>query len=281
MFFWKKFSKEKRAFTLFICLSLLSALIMTVDYHGRGIFGVLKGLGFLILKPVNQTVQNTSHFFSNYFQIFKETEGIQQQNTQLQLENRELSRENAILKEKLASYEQIDKMIRFKEYYNYEMLSAQVIGREPSNWFHSVIIDLGSKDGVEVDMGVATHKGLVGKIIEVEQHTSEALLLIDQGCSIGALVQRTREVGVIKGGTENVYSYLDYIEHDADVQINDIVVTSGMGSSVPKGIIIGRVVAIRKEKHELFQKILIKPEVDFSKLEEVFVVKQSGIKSNG
>lgn len=273
-FFWKKYSKERRAIILFLCLALLSVLIMTVDYHGRGVFGLLKNIGFLTLKPVKQTVHNTANWFTKYYQVFTEAEGVQENNIQLQQENRELVRENALLKEKIASYEQIEKMIRFKEYYNYEMISAQVIGREPSNWFHSVIIDLGSRDGVEVDMGVATHRGLVGKIIEVEQHTSEVILVLDQGCSVGALVQRTREVGVIKGGVESVYAFLDYIAHDADVQMDDIIVTSGMGSSIPKGIIIGRVVAIRKEKHELFQKILIKPEVDFSTLEEVFVVKQ-------
>jgi rod shape-determining protein MreC len=81
-------------------------------------------------------------------------------------------------------------------------------------------------------------------------------------------------MGVIKGATEGLYCYLEYIAHDADVQINDMIVTSGMGSSVPKGIRIGRVVAIKKEKHDLFQRILVKPEVDFNKLEEVYVVKR-------
>jgi rod shape-determining protein MreC len=258
---------------LFLCLSLLSALLITVDYHGKGIIGLLKDIGFLVLKPVNYTVQNTVNRFEKYFQIFTQTESIHQKNWQLQQENREILHENAILKEKLAAYEQIAKMVQFKEYYNYEMIPAQVIGREPSNWFHSVIIDMGSKDGVEVDMGVATYKGLVGKVIQVGYNTSEVILLIDQGCSVGALIQRTREIGIIKGGTESAYCYLDYIAHDADVQINDIVVTSGMGSSVPKGIIIGRIVAVKKEKHDLFQRILIKPEVDFNKLEEVYIVK--------
>ena len=269
----RKFSKERRAFILFLCLSLLSALLITVDYHGKGIIGLLKDIGFLVLKPVNYTVQNVVNRFEKYFQIFTQTESIHQKNWQLQQENREILHENAILKEKLAAYEQIAKMVQFKEYYNYEMIPAQVIGREPSNWFHSVIIDMGSKDGVEIDMGVATYRGLVGKVIQVGHNTSEVILLIDQGCSMGALIQRTREIGVIKGGTESAYCYLDYIAHDADVQINDIVVTSGMGSSVPKGIIIGRIVAVRKEKHDLFQRILIKPEVDFNKLEEVYIVK--------
>ncbi len=269
----KRLSKERKTLFLFLGLSLLSALLITIDYHGKGALGLLKDTGFLALKPINLTVQNTLNHLTKYYQVFTETEGIYENNWQLEKENQELSNENAVLKEKLTAYERIAKMVQFKEYYNYEMAPSQVISREPDNWFHSVIVDIGSKDGIEVDMGVATHKGLVGKVIQLGKNTSEVLLIIDQGCSVGAMVQRSREIGVIKGSAENTYCYLDYIAHDADVQVNDIVITSGMGSTIPKGIIIGRVVAIRKEKHDLFQRILIKPEVDFNKLEEVFLVK--------
>ncbi len=273
MFLLKKLSKERKAFAVFLFLSLLSALLITVDYHGKGFLGLLKDTGFLILKPVNKIVQNTQRHFVKYYQMFADVESIIEKSGKLEQENQELLQENAILKEKLTAYERIAKMVQFKEYYNYEMIPAQVIGREPDNWFHSIIVDMGSKDGIEIDMGVATHKGLVGKVIQVERNTSEVLLLIDQGCSVGAMVQRPREVGVIKGATESVYCYLDYVAHDADVQLNDVVVTSGMGSTIPKGINIGRVVVIKKEKHDLFQRILIKPDADFNKLEEVFIVK--------
>lgn len=269
----KKLSRERRAFILFLCLSLLSALLITVDYHGKGMLGLVKDVGFLVLKPINHSVQNILNHLAKNFQIIAETEGIHRKNLLLEQENQQLSHENAILKEQLAAYERITKMVQFKEYYNYEMIPAQVIGREPDNWFHSIIVDMGSKDGVEIDMGVATYRGLVGKVIQVERNTSEVLLLTDQGCSIGAMVQRPREVGVIKGGIESTFCSLEYIAHDADIRLNDTVVTSGMGSTIPKGIIIGRVIAINKEKHDLFQRILIKPEIDFNKLEEVFLVK--------
>ncbi len=269
-----RFSKERRALILFICLFLLSALIITVDYHDKGFFGLVEDVGIMIFKPINRTIYQTVNNFINYFHIFSEIEKIRQENEQLRSENQLISQENAIAMEKLAAYDRLIKMVEFKEYYSYDMIGAQVIGREPSNWFHSVIIDRGIKDEVEIDMGVATYNGLVGKVIQSEKNTSKVLLLLDQGCSVGAMVQRSREIGVIKGGTDGVYCFLDYIAHDADIQINDIVVTSGMGSSVPKGIIIGRVMAIKKEKHDLFQRILVKPEVDFNKLEEVFVVKR-------
>jgi rod shape-determining protein MreC len=269
-----RISKERRAFIIFLCLFLLSALIITVDYHGKGFFGLVEDVGITIFKPINQVVYRTVNHFFNYVNLFTEIETIRQENEQLRSENQLLSQENAIATEKLKAYDRLLKMVQFKEYYSYDMIGAQVIGREPSNWFHSIIVDRGIKDEVEVDMGVATYNGLVGKVINPGQNTSQILLLLDQGCSIGAMIQRSREIGVVKGGTDGTYCFLDYIAHDADVQINDIVITSGMGSSVPKGIIIGRVLAIKKEKHDLFQRILVKPEVDFNKLEEVFLLKK-------
>jgi len=269
-----RISKERRAFIIFLCLFILSALIITVDYHGKGFFGLIEDVGITIFKPINQAIYQTVNHLANYISLFTEIEKVRQENERLRTENQFLSQESAIAKEKLEAYNRLLKMVQFKEHYSYDMIGAQVIGREPSNWFHSIIVDRGIRDGVEIDMGVATYNGLVGKVINPEQNTSQVLLLLDQGCSIGAMIQRSREIGVVKGGTDGKYCYLDYIAHDADVQINDIVITSGMGSSVPKGIIIGRVLAIKKEKHDLFQRILVKPEVDFNKLEEVFLLKK-------
>ena len=251
----------------------MSALIITIDYHDKGFFGLVKDTGAMLFKPINYGINNTFNHLTNYFHTFIEVEKIRKENLELRNKNQTIIQENAIAKEKLAAYDRLIKMVEFKEYYSYDMIGAQVIGREPNNWFHSIIIDRGVEDEVKVDMGIATHMGLVGKVIQAEQNTSKVLLLLDQGCSVGAMIQRSREIGVIKGGTDGIYCYLNYIAHDADIKENDIVVTSGMGSSVPKGIRIGRVVAIKKEKHDLFQRILVRPEVDFNKLEEVFVLK--------
>lgn len=266
--------KEKRAFILFVCLFLLSALIISVDYHDKGFLGLIEDTGMMLFKPVNNSFSRIVQRINQYYMVIKNIEQVSQKNEELINENKRLSQENSILREKSSAYDRIMKMLQFKEYYSYDMIGAQVIGREPSNWFHSVIIDRGSRDQVKIDMGVATYNGLAGKVIHTEKHISQVLLLLDQGCSVGAIVQRSREIGVVKGGAENNYCYLDYIAHDADIKVNDVVVTSGMGSTIPKGIRIGRVVAIKKEKHDLFQRILIKPEVDFNKLEEVFVVKR-------
>ena len=123
-------------------------------------------------------------------------------------------------------------------------------------------------------MAVATHRGLVGRVVSIDSQTAKVLLILDQRSAVGGMIQRSRDIGVVKGSESN-YCYIEYLSHDADVKINDIVITSGLGSIFPKGIIIGKIVGIKKESHDLFQKVIVRPEVDFTKLEEVFVVKKS------
>jgi rod shape-determining protein MreC len=148
-----------------------------------------------------------------------------------------------------------------------------VISREPGNWFNSIIIDRGRVDGVEENMAVATYSGLVGRIVSVDSRTAKVLLILDQRSAVGGMIQRSRDIGVVKGSESN-YCYMEYLSHDADLKINDMVITSGLGSIFPKGILIGKIVGVKKENNALFQKVLIRPEVDFTKLEEVFVVKK-------
>ena len=160
-----RFSKEKRAFILFLCFFLISALIITVDYHGKGFFGLAEDVGLLLIKPVNQLIYQASSNLNHYLQVVADIEKVREENELLRNQNLRMKQENDLMKEKLASYDRLMKMTQFKDYYSYDMIGAQVIGREPDNWFHSVVIDRGREDQVHVDMGVAAYNGLVGKII--------------------------------------------------------------------------------------------------------------------
>jgi len=97
-----RFSKERRAFIIFLSLFLLSALIITVDYNDRGFFGLIEDAGVTLYKPVNQAIYKTVNNIVDYFHIFTEAEKIREQNEQLWTEIQTISRENAINKEKLA-----------------------------------------------------------------------------------------------------------------------------------------------------------------------------------
>ncbi len=246
---------------------------MTIDYHGKTYLKWLESIVLRVFSPFNHGISLVTANVKNYVGTIAKFKRMEEENKELREKIEITLQENAILKEKLIAYDRLKKLLELKESFSYEMIPSLVISREPGNWFNSVIIDRGRADGVKENMAVATYYGLVGRVVSVDSHTAKVLLILDQRSAVGGMIQRSRDIGVVKGSESN-YCYMEYLSHDADIKINDIVITSGLGSIFPKGIKIGRVVGVEKEKHALFQDVLIRPEVDFTKLEEVFVVKK-------
>ena len=270
----KKFLSQNNTLVIFIILIIITIFIMTIDYHGKMYLKWVESIGLKLFSPINRGISLVADNTKNYLKAMAEFKVVKEENKELKEKIEIAYRENAILKEKLITYDRLTKLLELKESFSYEMISSLVIGREPGNWFNSIIIDKGTVDGVKKNMAVATYRGLVGKVVSVDSNTAKVLLILDQRSAVGGMIQRSRDIGVVKGSESN-YCYMEYLSHDADIKINDIVITSGLGSVFPKGIVIGKIAGIKKESHDLFQIVIIRPEVDFTKLEEVFVVKKS------
>jgi rod shape-determining protein MreC len=165
------------------------------------------------------------------------------------------------------------RLLDLKERSLYESLASSVIAREPSNWFHLIILDKGEKWGVKEGSIAITPEGLVGRVIKVNKNSSQVLLITDPGSEIGALVQRSRIQGVIQG--RGRYLILKYLPLEADVREGDLILTSGLeGGLFPKGLTIGRVKKIETpHPQDLFLKIVVTPEANLSSLEEILVLK--------
>ena len=269
----KKYFLQNKAFMIFIILIIVTIFIMTIDYHGESYFEWAEGLILKTFYPVNRGISILSDNIKNYIRTIAEFKKAEEKNNMLSEKTEILLQENAILKEKLIAYDRLKKLLELRESFSFQMIPAMVISREPGNWFNSIIIDKGSKDGVQKNMAIATYSGLVGKVVSVDSCSSKVLLILDQRSAVGSMIQRSRDIGVMKGSAKN-YCYMEYLSRDADIKIGDLVITSGLGSIFPKGITMGKVIEIKKDSHALFQEVLIKPEVDFTKLEEVFVVKK-------
>ena len=270
----RKFVYKNNSWIIFIILVIISFFLMSVDYHGDLYLKWLEEATLRVFSPLSRGISLITLNIKNSLSSIANFKNLEEENEKLKEEVELILRENALLKEKLRAYERLEKLSELAESFDYEVIPSLVIGREPGNWFNSITIDKGEADGVKKDMAVANNYGLVGRVTSVSANTSKVLLISDQQSAVGGMIQRSREVGVVKGGEGN-YCYMEYLPYNADVQVNDVVITSGLGSIFPKGITIGRVVVVEKEKHDLFQKVLIKPEVDFTKLEEVLVIKKS------
>ncbi len=149
---------------------------------------------------------------------------------------------------------------------------ANVIGRDPSSWNASLILDKGSAHFVKVGMPVLSPLGVVGKVIEVGKTTSKAILLSDPNFSVAAVVSRTRENGLLTGTLQGICR-LQYLTDNADVKVGDKVVTSKLSSTFPEGLFIGTIVDVQAAANSHTVECLVSPAVDLSILEEVVILK--------
>lgn len=233
-----------------------------------------------VLSPFQSGLSKISFTISNVFNkiplIFKNQKDIDE----LQNQVAELLHYKHQVVEYQQENDKLRQMLNLKQRsFQYDLEAAEVIGRDPGNWFDVVLIDKGKKHGLKKDMAVITDKGLVGYITSTTNNNSKVILITDDRSSVSAMIQRTRDHGILKGTiapSPRGYLKMVFLPQDANLVKGDIIVSSGLGGVIPKGIVIGEIVEAKKEPHDLMQYAIVKPAVDFQKLEYIFVIKNQG-----
>jgi rod shape-determining protein MreC len=228
---------------------------------------VLVELTAPIQKYTKKTADTVEGLWLRYFALIN----LREENDRLKKEVDSLRMENARYREIAAASRRLQDLLEFKETLSRPVREAQVIGRDPSGWFESVIIDKGKNSGLKVNMPVVDARGVVGRLVSVSANYAKVLLLIDQNSAVDCLIQRSREKGIVKGLSSGLCK-LDYVVRAGDVVAGDLVVTSGMDRVFPKGLPVGQVVEVEDTPWDFFKDIKVKPMVDFAKLEEVLVI---------
>lgn len=197
-----------------------------------------------------------------------------------------LEKENADLKARTVDYDELSAenqrlraLLDFKTNHpQYQLLAGSVISRDYGTWSNTMIIDVGTGEGVTKDMPVISASGVVGFISDAYPHSSRVQLLTDPRTSVGAIIQRpeSRVASVVRGnGNVPTEPQFVNIAKDADILEGDTLVTSGFGTIYPKGLPIGTIISIQGDDNDFVKYAVIRPFVDFSKLEEVMVILKS------
>lgn len=151
------------------------------------------------------------------------------------------------------------------------LLAADVLERNPDMWFHMVEIGKGESQGVRVGMVAVTPEGVVGHVRSVGQHSAQVQLITDPDSSIPSSCERTQELGLLKGSGTGTLHWR-YIPADSDVQIGDLIQSSGASTMYPEGLRLGTVVHVKNPTDDLFQVILARPAVNYSTLRSLFLI---------
>jgi rod shape-determining protein MreC len=257
---------------LLVATILVSTLtVMAFDLQGTQGTTWLETVVITALAPFQkaitrsvQRVQNLWHRYVDLVGVRAESDTLRRQLASLQAENTRLLEENLRLRrlQKLqAAYSESQQPVAL----------ASVVGHDTSPWSQVLLLDRGKDHGVERRMVVVSAQGLVGQIIEAGPQLSKVLLLTDFRHAVDALIQRTRDRGVVVG-YDRKRCLMKYIPRDADVRPGDRVISSGMGGIFPKGLLIGTVVEVSPGPGDLYQEALVKPSADLARLEEVFIL---------
>ncbi|MGD9764303.1 MAG: rod shape-determining protein MreC [Candidatus Binatia bacterium] len=211
--------------------------------------------------------RSASRVWSGYFDLV-DTRG---DNERLRAKVDELEQQLVRLGELDLENERLRELLNFRAPLQGTAYGARVIARDPGPLSSVLTVDRGARDGVRRGMAVLTPQGVVGRVVDVSHTVSQVVALTDRNSGIDALLQRSRARGVVQGAADGA-CYMNYLMRDADVQIGDRVLTSGLDGVFPKGVAIGSVIEIGHRHRGLLQAAVVKPSVDLNQLEEVLLV---------
>ena len=206
------------------------------------------------------------NLWHNYFYL----RGVRAENRQLKEQIEHMRLEQVRLAEDAAQARRLQTLLAFKEQFISRTVAAQVIGSSGSDHSRIVYIDKGENAGIRRDMAVMTADGIIGKVLLVYPSVAQVLLISDESSGVGALLEKTRLQGVLRG-TANGEIVLERVMSDEQVPVGETVLTSGGDQIFPKGLPVGMVTKVGSGK-DLFLNIKIKPAADLSQLEEVLVL---------
>ncbi len=264
-----KFFSNKLA--IFV-ISLVVVLLL-IFLHVRGILKPIENAASVATKPFQYSFNLVGDRIGNFFSTISSVGDLQKKNDDLEEQVGQLNSEIAKLKEFEVENKVLREQLGFVQKSDYKLIPAEVIGREPENFFQYLIVAKGEKEGIKKGMFILSSGYLVGKITEVYSHSSKLMLITNPESNVGALIQDSRATGIVKGELGGGL-VIDMIPQNEVIRVGDTVCTSGLGGDYPKGLLLGSIESIKSKPDELFQKADLNSQIDFKKLEIVFIVIQ-------
>ncbi len=254
------------------------AVFCSVFFAARGKFATpaTDKTAMLILSPFQNAFAWVGNQVTYVINTVGEIRHLYAQNKALKEEVEILRAQNLTASEFASENQRLRALLGYKQVATqFDLIAASVIGRDSATWSSVVVINRGTADGVADNMAVITEMGLVGHILEAGVNTSKVRLILDPRSSVGTLVQRpeSRVAGIVEGDINNPNQpRMTNIPKNADVKVDDMVVTSGFGGVYPKGIVVGKITEIQNDTGGLLKFGIMEPSVNFEKLEDVAVI---------
>lgn len=267
-------NKKTSVIGIIITIIILIVIVIVSNIKIEDVTYVEGGLGMFVMP-----IQNGLTYFKNWVfgndSFFININNLQEENQKLREKNSELEqalRELEIIK---SENNTLKEYVNLKDKYaEYETVPAYIINKDITNYSETMIINIGAKDGIKINMPVISDQGLVGHVISVTENTSKVQTIIDTSSTTSCVITTSRDMMIARGTLEsNSTLKATFIPTEATILEGDKIETSGLGGIYPKGIHIGTIKKVVNTKNITDRYALIETAVDFSKLETVLVIK--------
>jgi len=264
------FSKKMVLIVGVIVLIIVNVILLSITSKRQPTFG-LGRVGLSFVAPFQELITRSVRFSRDVWQHYFFLVSVAHENETLKNSiNQFIEKDNERHEIELANT-RLRNLLNLEKTPTNPVVAAEVIGKDPSGWFKTVIIDKGRSDGLQKGLPVVLPTGIAGQVIEVSGHYAKVMLIIDRNSAVDALVQRSRARGIIKGASADECRF-EYVLRKHDVQMGDTVIASGLDGVYPKGLRIGRISELNERSSDIFYEITVTPFVDYEKLEEVLVI---------
>ena len=261
---------------LMIALLLMNFVLMAVSAKDiNSGQAVIRSWALTVADFVQSPVTTISAAVSNYFTSISKLRSAQTENDQLKEQVQKLGVELKQKDDLAAENSRLKSVLHLKESSKVDVLVARIIGRDPSVWFDSSVINRGSLDGVKLNMPVVTDGGLVGRVTAVSPLTSQVDLITRDKSGLGAVIGEiggSNALGVVTGTSKKELLEMKYVPGTVEVQVGQIVFTTGQDGIFPAGLKVGEVVSVVAGSSTTFNQILIRPAARLDSMQEVGVL---------
>jgi len=275
---------RNRSILVLILLLFISIILMGVSQSKvtiqfkSALYGILYPFQFVgvqsitLVKEFFSSIEKNKQLKEELIQVKKMLEQYEHS----QYEYEEIKRENRRLRN----------LIDIQSDMEYETVIAEIVAKSPQDYYKTIVVNRGKNSGIEKWMPVVAYQNetrcVVGKVIDVQHFSARIQPLIDQSSYIGVMLMESRYSGILQGQSPiSDNCLMQFVDRRSEINYGDLVITSGMGGVFPKGIIVGEIVSVSKKRYGIFQEAIVKPVVDYGRLEEVYIITKSTTENTG
>lgn len=266
--------QNKKAGTIGIIITIIILILIVIFSNGENNTSFFENAASNLVMPIQNGLTYLKNKISGNNTFFTDINNLQQENEELKQENSELEQSLRELENIRTENETLKEYLNLTEKYGeYNTVPGYVINKDISNYSKTIVINLGSDDGIAENMTVIADEGLVGYVISVTDTTAKVQTIVDTASSVSCIMSSNDESIVCKGTMEDSSTLRAmYIPTDSNIAQGESIETSGLGGIYPKGIHVGTVKKVTNTQNLTDRYAIVETAVDFDKLNTVLVI---------